>query len=211
MSLHDYHLVCSIYTSEHSVNIRAYSSKFGFRKNWISVTSRHFTSLHDYHVVCSIHTSEHSVNIRTNSAFGKIRPSDNFWFRTYATLHCLYEIRNFYNFSYTMSIKIAQELLTNVSAIDPKVRLQMATSVCVSNFTLIKCRLKLKAQENLQTCQLYRSRSPASNSNECFCVRLRIDETLIKIESSSNITNVSAIDPKVRLQMATSVCVFDFK
>ena len=29
----------------------------------------------------------------------------------------------------------------------------------------------------------------------------------IKIESSRNITNVSAIDPKVRLQMAMSVCV----
>ena len=71
--------------------------------------------------------------------------------------------------------------------------------------------IKIEAQEILQTCQLYRPRSPASNSNECFCVRLRIDETLIKIESSSNITNVSAIDPKVRLQMATSVCVFDFK
>ena len=103
----------------------------------------------------------------------------------------------------------AQELLTNVSAIDPKVRLQMATSVCVSNFTLIRCRLKLKAQEILQTCRLYRPRSPTSNSNECFCVRrLRIDQTLIKIESSRNITNVSAIDPKVRLQMATErLCV----
>ena len=45
-----------------------------------------------------MHTSEHSVNIRTNSAFGKIRPSDNFPFRTYAILHCLNHIRNFYNF-----------------------------------------------------------------------------------------------------------------
>ena len=58
----------------------------------------HFTSVHDYHVVCSIHTSEHSVNIRTNSAFGKIRPSDNIRFRTYAILHCLNQIRIFYNF-----------------------------------------------------------------------------------------------------------------
>ena len=58
-------------------------------------------SLHDYHVVCSIHTSEHSVNIRTNSAFGKFRPSHNFRFRTYATLHCLNQIRNFYNFLVT--------------------------------------------------------------------------------------------------------------
>ena len=111
-----------------------------------------------------------------------------------------------------MTIKIeSSRNITNVSAIDPKVRLQMATSVCVSNFTLIKCRLKLKAQEILQTCQLYRPRSPTSNSNECFCVRLRIDQMSIKIESSRNITNVSPIDPKVRLQIATSVCMFDFK
>ena len=54
-----------------------------------------FMSLHDYHVVCSIHTSEHSVNIRTNSGFRKIRPSDNFCFRTYAILHCLNQIRIF--------------------------------------------------------------------------------------------------------------------
>ena len=92
-----------------------------------------------------------------------------------------------------MSIKIeSSRNITNVSAINPKVRLQMATSVCVSNFTLIKCRLKLKAQEILQTCQLYRPQSPTSNSNECFCVRLRIDQMSIKIESSRNITNVSA-------------------
>ena len=36
---------------------------------------------------------------------------------------------------------------------------------------------------------------------------LQIDQMSIKIESSRNILNVSAIDPKVRLQMATSVCV----
>ena len=101
-----------------------------------------------------------------------------------------------------MSIKIeSSRIITNVSAIDPNVRLQMATGVCVSNFTLIKCRLKLAAQEILQTCQLYRPRSPTSNSNECFCVRrLRIDQMSIKIESLRNITNVSAIYPKVRLQ-----------
>ena len=57
-----------------------------------------FMSLHDYHVVCSIHTSEHSVNTRRNSAFRKIRPSDNFCFRTYAILHCLNQIRIFYYF-----------------------------------------------------------------------------------------------------------------
>ena len=37
---------------------------------------------------------------------------------------------------------------------------------------------------------------------------LQIDQMSIKIESSRNITNVSAIDPKVRLQMATSVSVY---
>ena len=58
----------------------------------------HFMSFHDYHVVCSNHTSEHSVNIRTNSTFRKIGPSDNFCFRTYAILHCLNQIRIFYNF-----------------------------------------------------------------------------------------------------------------
>ena len=57
-----------------------------------------FMSLHDYHVVSSIHTSEYSVNNRTNSAFRKIRPSDNFCSRTYAILHCLNQIRIFYNF-----------------------------------------------------------------------------------------------------------------
>ena len=49
----------------------------------------------------------------------------------------------------------------------------------------------------------------------CYSMRikidLQIDQMSIKIESSRNITNMSAIDPKVRLQMATSVCVFDFK
>ena len=58
----------------------------------------HFMSLHDYHVVSSIRTSEHSVNIGTNSASRKIRPSDKFCYRTYAILHCLNEIRIFYNF-----------------------------------------------------------------------------------------------------------------
>ena len=58
----------------------------------------HFTSLHDYHVVCSIQTSEHSVNFWTKSVFGKIRPYGNYRFRTYVILHCLNQIRIFYNF-----------------------------------------------------------------------------------------------------------------
>ena len=70
---------------------------------------------------------------------------------------------------------------------------------------LIKCRLKLKAKETLQCKRVsYRPQ-----------IRLQIDQVSIKIESSRNITNLSAIDPKVRpvvrLQMATSVCVLDFK
>ena len=57
----------------------------------------------------------------------------------------------------------------------------------------------------------YRPQSLTSNSNKCLCVRLQIDQMSIKIESSRNITNVSAIDHKVQLQMETSVCVSDFK
>ena len=42
-----------------------------------------------------------------------------------------------------MSIKIESSgNITNVSAIDLKVQLQIATSVCASDFKLIKCRLK---------------------------------------------------------------------
>ena len=73
-----------------------YSDKFGFRK-YLNICP--FTSLHDYHVGCSIHTSEHSVNFWTNSVFEKIRPSDSYCrFRTYVILHCLNQIRFFYNF-----------------------------------------------------------------------------------------------------------------
>ena len=75
----------------------------------------------------------------------------------------------------------------------------MITRTKVGN--LIKCRLKLKAQETLQCKRVsYRPQ-----------IRLQIDQMSIKIESSRNITNVSAIHPKVRLQMATSFCVSDFK
>ena len=88
----DYHVVCSIHTSENSVNIRT-NIRLSEKLN-----KCHFMSLHDYHVVSSIHTSEYSVNIRTNSALRKIRPSDNFCFRAYAILHCLNQIRIFYNF-----------------------------------------------------------------------------------------------------------------
>ena len=42
----------------------------------------------------------------------------------------------------------------------------------------------------------------------CVSDLIQIDQMSIKIESSRNITNVSAIDPKVRLQMATGVCVY---
>ena len=89
--LHDYHVLCSIHTSEHSVI-------FGQIRFSEKLNKCHFMSFHDYHVVSSIHTSEHSVNIRTNSAFRKIPPSDNFCFRTYAIPNCLNQIRIFYNF-----------------------------------------------------------------------------------------------------------------
>ena len=39
----------------------------------------------------------------------------------------------------------------------------MATSVCVSDFELIKCRLKFKAQKMLQTRQPYTAYSIKSN------------------------------------------------
>ena len=79
-------LSCRVF-NPHFGTFGKYSEKFGFQK----LNKCHFTSVHDYHVLCSIHTSEHSVNIRTNSAFGKIRPTDNFRFRTYAILHCMPE------------------------------------------------------------------------------------------------------------------------
>ena len=49
------------------------------RKNWISVTSRHFTI-----IMSCVQSTLWNIrkNIRTHSAFGKIRPSDNFRFRT---------------------------------------------------------------------------------------------------------------------------------
>ena len=79
-----------------------YSNNFGFRKNWISVTSPQFTIIMScLQSTSSIHTSEHSVNIRTNirtnSAFEKIRILDNFPFRIYAIVHCLNQIPIFYN------------------------------------------------------------------------------------------------------------------
>ena len=219
--------MCTIYTSEHSVNIRAYSGKFGFRNNWNIVTSRHLI-----HVTSRLSFRVFNPHFGT---FGKY--SDKFGFRItfgfghtllfidwiqfeifiifwlrYVFIMTLVIIRYTKNFSNIMSIKIEISRITDKRvSYRPQIPTSNGNEVCVSNFTLIKCRLKLKAQEILQTCQLHRPRSPTSNSNECFCVRLRIDQTLIKIESSRNITNVSAIDPKVRPQMATSVCVFDFK
>ena len=43
----------------------------------------------------------------------------------------------------------------------------------------------------------------------CVSDLIQIDSSRLKlIESSRNITNMLAIDPKVRLQIATSVCVY---
>ena len=74
----------------------------------------------------------------------------------------------------------------------------------MSDFKLIK------RQEILQTRQLYISQSPTLNGNYSVCVSdlIQIDQMSIIIESSRNITNVSAIYPKVLLQMATSVRVY---
>ena len=68
-------------------------------------------------------------------------------------------------------------------------------------FDQMLIKLKLKAQGKLQYNRVsYRPQ-----------IRLQIDQMSIKIESSRNITNVSAIDPEVRLQIATSVCASDYK
>ena len=100
-------------------------------------------------------------------------------------------------------------------------------------FLVVKCQLNLKLKKYYKRVS-YRPQSPTSNSNECLCVRLQIDQMSFKIEklkkyykrvsfiypksdfkcqlnlkSLRNITNESAIDAKVRLQMATSVCVSD--
>ena len=95
-------LSCRVF-NPHFETFGKYSDKFGFRKNWISVTSPQFTIIMScLQSTSSIHTSQHSVNIRTNirtnSAFEKIRLSDNFRFRIYAILHCLNQIPIFYNF-----------------------------------------------------------------------------------------------------------------
>ena len=79
-------------------------------------------------------------------------------------------------------------------------------------FDQIKCRLKLKVQERLQCKRVsYRPPNPTLNGNERLCFQLQIDQMSIKIESSRNITYMSAIDPQVRLQIATSVCASDFE
>ena len=44
---------------------------------------------------------------------------------------------------------------------------------------LIKCRLILKTQEILYKRVSYRPQSPTSDSNECLCVRLQIDQMSI--------------------------------
>ena len=60
-------------------------------------------------------------------------------------------------------------------------------------------------------CFYFGTNAVSLEGNERLCVLLQIDQMSIKMESSRNITSVSAIDPKVRLQMATSARVSDFK
>ena len=96
-----------------------------------------------------------------------------------------------------MSSKIeSSRNITNVSAIEPKVRLQMATSVCVSDFKLIKCHLNLKLKKYYKrvSCLYLKVRLKMATS-VCVSDLIQIDQMSIKIESSRNITNVSAIDP----------------
>ena len=63
------------------------------RVKWISVTSR---------LSCRVLNPQFGnfgkFGFWENSAFGKNRPSDNIPCRTYAILHCLNQIRIFYNF-----------------------------------------------------------------------------------------------------------------
>ena len=106
---------------------------------------------------------------------------------------------------YRLKLK-AQETLQTRQLYIPKVRLQMATSVCVSDLIQIdQMSIKIESSRNIYKRVSYRSQSPTSNGNECLCVRLQIDQMSIKIESSRNITNVSAIDPKVRLQIRLQI------
>ena len=78
--------LCRVF-NPHSGTFGKYSDKFGFRKYWL--LSLHVTS----RLSCRVFNPhfEHSVNIGTNSAFGKIRPSDNFRLRiTSAFGHTLF-------------------------------------------------------------------------------------------------------------------------
>ena len=95
-----------------------------------------------------------------------------------------------------MSIKIeSSRNITNVSAIDPKVRLQIATSVCVSDS--IKCHLNLKLKKYYKPVSCIYPKVRLQIATSCVCVSdlIQIHQMSIKIESSRNITNVSAIDP----------------
>ena len=88
-----------------------------------------------------------------------------------------------------MSIKIeGSRNITNASAIDLKVRLQIHHML----ITIESSRNITNASANKYS---YRPQSPTSNCNDCLCVRLQIDQMSIKIESSRNITNVPAISP----------------
>ena len=79
-------LSCRVF-NPHFGTFGKYSCKFGFRKNWISVTSRHLTYCHG---VRSIHQST-LRNIR--QIFGQIRLSEKFGLRiTFAFGHTLFFI-----------------------------------------------------------------------------------------------------------------------
>ena len=75
---------------------------------------------------------------------------------------------------------------------------------------LIKCRLKLKAQEILQMCQLYTPKSDFKWQRAFVCSTSNWSNVDYNLNPSKKYNKrVSCIYPKIRLQMTTSVYVSD--
>ena len=94
--------------------------------------------------------------------------------------------------------------ITNASAIDPKVRLEIDQML-----------ITIESSRNITNAST--TDPKARLQIDCLCVQLQIDQMSIKIESSRNSPQRPQIiyinnkyRPKVRLQMATSICVSDF-
>ena len=110
-----------------------------------------------------------------------------------------------------MSIKIdSSRNITNVSAIaaiDPEVRLQIATSVFASDFELIKCRLKIKeSSRNITNVSAIDPKSDFKWQRAFVRSTSNVD---CNLKLKKYYKRVSCIYPKDRLQMATRVCVSD--